>query len=208
MSYITKTTGKLTLVDIQCVNEALKKLGCSNIYISKGGIKFTNTRGISMGYSLKNGALHTTSRDPHYQKLVEFMGQIESKYTEVLKEKQERIRKEQERLAEIARKKRELEKELAKAGAALQSGAKMATNQANDKLVELDNQMKSSQKSLDEAQDFLNQVEKSKKEFVAKTVEEITAKGKEKGWSMSANQVIKKGQANVTRLQLRKKQLN
>lgn len=196
------------MVDIQCILEAMKKLGFTNVKHSAKLLSFTSKKG-EMRYSIaKNGVLVTSNRERNYDTLVEFMGQIESKYTEVLKEKQERIRKEQERLAEIARKKRELERELAKAGAALQSGAKMATNQANAKLIELDNQMKSSQKSLDEAQDFLNQVEKSKKEFVAKTVEEITAKGKEKGWSMSANQVIKKGQANVTRLQLRKKQLN
>lgn len=196
------------MVDIQCIREALEKMGCTNIVIQQRALSFVSS-GTAMQYSIaNNGVLLTTSRDPRYNQLVQFMSQIETNYTQVLQEKQERIRKEQERLAEIERKKRALERELVNAGDSLKSESSEAVNKANARLEELNQEIKSSQKSLEEAQSFMNQVENSKKEFVSKTIEEITAKGKEKGWSMAAKQVIKKGQANVTRLQLRKKQLN
>ena len=136
------------MVDIQCIREALEKMGCTNIQIQPRALSFVSS-GTAMQYTIaNNGVLLTTSRDPRYNQLVQFMSQIETNYTQVLQEKQERIRKEQERLAEIERKKRALERELERkkralerelvnAGDSLKSESSEAVNKANARLEEV-----------------------------------------------------------------------
>ena len=73
-------------------------------------------------------------------------------------------------------------------------------------LNQLNSDIANNQKDLAEAQRLMQEVEKSKQDFVQITTEEIVSKGETKGWTVAKNYVDSK--RGVTRLQLRKKQLN
>ncbi len=206
MSYVT-VTGKIQMVDIECIRQALKKLGAANIKISHNNLKFSiNNRYYNYSIAL-NGVL--TIRTENQQRAnveINFMSKIEENYQQVLEEKHERIRQENIRQEKIRQEKRALEKKLAQQSANISKEQQAADEAIQNKLSKLNDELNTAQQSIAEAESFLAHVEQSKQEFVTKTVDEIVTRGQNKGWTVSHN----KQEANraVTRLQLRKKQTN
>ena len=88
-SYVT-VTGKIQMVDMECIHQALEKLGAANMNASNNLTFTINNR--HYNYSIaRNGVLTTRS---HFVNEVNFIGKIEQNYQQVLAEKQERIRQE------------------------------------------------------------------------------------------------------------------
>ena len=106
MSYVT-VTGKIQMVDMECIHQALEKLGAANIRIASNNLTFTiNNRHYK--YSIARNGVLTTRSD--FVNEVNFIGKIEQNYQQVLAEKQERIRQEKIRQEKLRREKEALEK--------------------------------------------------------------------------------------------------
>jgi hypothetical protein len=205
MSYVT-ATGNIQMVDIACIQEALKKLNANQISISTSSLSFSINQTRYQYRITKNNILTTVSNETHYQQSSNFMRTLESNYSQVLAEKQERIRLEKIRQEKLRREKLQLEQKLAAQSENISKEQQSADKAIQNKLSQLNDELNSAQKSIAEAESFLAQVEQSKQEFVTKTVDEIVTRGQNSGWTVSHN----KQEANraVTRLQLRKKQTN
>jgi hypothetical protein len=205
MSYVT-ATGNIQMVDIACIQEALKKLNANQISISTSSLSFSINQTRYQYRITKNNILTTVSNETHYQQSSNFMRTLESNYSQVLAEKQERIRLEKIRQEKLRREKLQLEQKLAAQSENISKEQQAADKASQNRLSKLNDELNSAQNSIAEAESFLAQVEQSKQEFVTKTVDEIVTRGQNSGWTVSHN----KQEANraVTRLQLRKKQTN
>ena len=205
MSYVT-ATGNIQMVDIACIQEALKKLNADQIGISTTSLSFSINQTRYQYRVMRNNILTTSSNESHYQQSSNFMRTLESNYSQVLAEKQERIRLEKIRQEKLRREKLQLEQKLAAQSENISKEQHAADKASQNRLSKLNDELNSAQNSIAEAESFLAQVEQSKKEFVTKTVDEIVTRGQNTGWTVSHN----KQEANraVTRLQLRKKQTN
>jgi hypothetical protein len=205
MSYVT-ATGNIQMVDIACIQEALKKLNANQIAISTSSLSFSINQTRYQYRITKNNILTTVSNETHYQQSSNFMRTLESNYSQVLAEKQERIRLEKIRQEKLRREKLQLEQKLAAQSENISKEQQAADKASQNRLSKLNDELNSAQNSIAEAESFLAQVEQSKQEFVTKTVDEIVTRGQNSGWTVSHN----KQEANraVTRLQLRKKQTN
>ncbi|MDG1550345.1 MAG: hypothetical protein P8Q95_01335 [Candidatus Poseidoniaceae archaeon] len=205
MSYVT-VTGNIQMVDMACIQEALKKLNANQIAISTSSLSFSINQTRYQYRITKNNILTTVSNETHYQQSSNFMRTLESNYSQVLAEKQERIRLEKIRQEKLRREKLQLEQKLAAQSENISKEQHAADKASQNRLSKLNDELNSAQNSIAEAESFLAQVEQSKKEFVTKTVDEIVTRGQNTGWTVSHN----KQEANraVTRLQLRKKQTN
>jgi hypothetical protein len=205
MSYVT-ATGNIQMVDIACIQEALKKLNANQISISTSSLSFSINQTRYQYRITKNNILTTVSNETHYQQSSNFMRTLESNYSQVLAEKQERIRLEKIRQEKLRREKLQLEQKLAAQSENISKEQQAADKASQNRLSKLNDELNSAQNSIAEAESFLAQVEQSKQEFVTKTVDEIVTRSQNKGWTVSHN----KQEANraVTRLQLRKKQTN
>ena len=194
------------MVDMACIQEALKKLNANQIAISTSWLSFSINQTRYQYRVMRNNILTTSSNESHYQQSSNFMRTLESNYSQVLAEKQERIRLEKIRQEKLRREKLQLEQKLAAQSENISKEQQSADKAIQNKLSQLNDELNSAQKSIAEAESFLAQVEQSKQEFVTKTVDEIVTRGQNSGWTVSHN----KQEANraVTRLQLRKKQTN
>tara|TARA_B100001564_G_C20661095_1_gene681559 strand:- start:482 stop:1102 length:621 start_codon:yes stop_codon:yes gene_type:complete len=206
MSYVTTTSGKIQMVDMDCIQEALKKLNANQIAISTNSLSFSINKTRYQYRVMRNNILTTSSNESHYQQSANFMRTLESNYSQVLEEKQEKIRLEKIRQEKLRREKQQLEQKLAAQSENISKEQQAADKASQNRLSKLNDELNSSMLEEAEAESFLAQVEQSKKEFVTKTVDEIVSRGQNKGWTVSHN----KQEANraVTRLQLRKKQTN
>ena len=206
MSYVT-VTGKIQMVDMECIHQALEKLGAANIRIASNNLTFTiNNRHYK--YSIaRNGVL--TIRTENQQRAnteINFMSKIEENYQQVLEEKHERIRQEKIRQEKIRREKQALEKKLAQQSANISKEQQAADAEMQNKLTKLNEDLDTTKQSIADAESFLARVEQSRQEFVTTTVDEIVTRGQNNGWAVTHNK--KEANRAVTRLQLRKKQMN
>ena len=194
------------MVDMACIQEALKKLNANQIAISTSWLSFSINQTRYQYRVMRNNILTTSSNESHYQQSSNFMRTLESNYSQVLAEKQERIRLEKIRQEKLRREKLQLEQKLAAQSENISKEQQAADKASQNRLSKLNDELNSAQNSIAEAESFLAQVEQSKQEFVTKTVDEIVTRGQNSGWTVSHN----KQEANraVTRLQLRKKQTN
>ena len=99
-----------------------------------------------------------------------------------------------------------LERELSKLNSESSVAEKQADTKAAMKIQQLNEELTRNQNSLASAQEKINEIEQSKRDFVQITKTEIISRGENSGWSVAKNYVD--SNRNVTRLQLRKKQLN
>ena len=202
MSYVT-VTGKIQMVDMQCIHQALEKLGAANIRIASNNLTFSiNNRHYK--YSIARNGVLTTRTD--FVNEVNFIGKIEQNYQQVLAEKQERIRQEKIRQEKLRREKEALEKKLAQQSADVSKQQQSADAEMQNKLTKLNEELDTTKQSIADAESFLARVEKSRQDFVTTTVDEIVTRGQNNGWTVTHNK--KEANRAVTRLQLRKKQMN
>ena len=202
MSYVT-VTGKIQMVDMECIHQALEKLGAANIRIASNNLTFSiNNRHYK--YSIARNGVLTTRSD--FVNEVNFIGKIEQNYQQVLAEKQERIRQEKIRQEKLRREKEALEKKLAQQSADVSKQQQSADAEMQNKLTKLNEELDTTKQSIADAESFLARVEKSRQDFVTTTVDEIVTRGQNNGWTVTHNK--KEANRAVTRLQLRKKQMN
>ena len=202
MSYVT-VTGKIQMVDMECIHQALEKLGAANIRNASNNLTFTiNNR--HYNYSIARNGVLTTRSD--FVNEVNFIGKIEQNYQQVLAEKQERIRQEKIRQEKLRREKEALEKKLAQQSADISKQQQSADAEMQNKLTKLNEELDITKQSIANAESFLARVEQSRQEFVTTTVAEIVTRGQNNGWTVTHNK--KEANRAVTRLQLRKKQMN
>ena len=202
MSYVT-VTGKIQMVDMECIHQALEKLGAANIRIASNNLTFSiNNRHYK--YSIARNGVLTTRTD--FVNEVNFIGKIEQNYQQVLAEKQERIRQEKIRQEKLRREKEALEKKLAQQSADVSKQQQSADAEMQNKLTKLNEELDTTKQSIADAESFLARVEKSRQDFVTTTVDEIVTRGQNNGWTVTHNK--KEANRAVTRLQLRKKQMN
>ena len=211
MSYVARTfshteRGTVQMVNLGCVTEALKMNGYTNINVGQS-IRFTHNNRNYSTTRLRNGIITFTTRNQsEVSSLSSIVKEIESSYKKAVKIREERLRKEREEAERLRKEKLRLEQELE----AMNDEAVASQDRVNQDVVKQLNQLNSdianNQKDLAEAQRLMQEVEKSKQDFVQITTEEIVSKGETKGWTVAKNYVDSK--RGVTRLQLRKKQLN
>ena len=202
MSYVT-VTGKIQMVDMECIHQALEKLGAANIRIASNNLTFSiNNRHYK--YSIARNGVLTTRSD--FVNEVNFIGKIEQNYQQVLAEKQERIRQEKIRQEKLRREKEALEKKLAQQSADVSKQQQSADAEMQNKLTKLNEELDTTKQSIADAESFLARVEKSRQDFVTTTVDEIVTRGQNNGWTVTHNK--KEANRAVTRLQLRKKHMN
>ena len=72
MSYVT-ATGNIQMVDIACIQEALKKLNANQIAISTSSLSFSINQTRYQYRITKNNILTTVSNESHYQQSANFM---------------------------------------------------------------------------------------------------------------------------------------
>ena len=211
MSYVARTfshteRGTVQMVNLGCVTEALKMNGYTNINVGQS-IRFTHNNRTYSTSRLRNGIITiTTNNQNEVQHISDLVKDIEKSYKKAVKIREERLRKEREEAERLRKEKIRLEQELE----AMNDEAVASQDRVNQDVVKQLNQLNSdianNQKDLAEAQRLMQEVEKSKQDFVQITTEEIVSKGETKGWTVAKNYVDSK--RGVTRLQLRKKQLN
>ncbi len=211
MSYVARTfshteRGTVQMVNLECVAEALKMNGYTNINVGQS-IRFTHNNRTYSTSKLRNGIITiTTNNQNEVQHISDLVKDIEKSYKKAVKIREERLRKEREEAERLRKEKIRLEQELE----AMNDEAVASQDRVNQDVVKQLNQLNSdianNQKDLAEAQRLMQEVEKSKQDFVQITTEEIVSKGETKGWTVAKNYVDSK--RGVTRLQLRKKQLN
>tara|TARA_B100000683_G_scaffold201823_1_gene195121 strand:- start:44 stop:628 length:585 start_codon:yes stop_codon:yes gene_type:complete len=194
------------MVNLECVAEALKMNGYTNINVGQS-IRFTHNNRTYSTSKLRNGIITiTTNNQNEVQHISDLVKDIEKSYKKAVKIREERLRKEREEAERLRKEKIRLEQELE----AMNDEAVASQDRVNQDVVKQLNQLNSdianNQKDLAEAQRLMQEVEKSKQDFVQITTEEIVSKGETKGWTVAKNYVDSK--RGVTRLQLRKKQLN
>lgn len=206
MSYVT-VTGKIQMVDMECIHQALEKLGAANIRIASNNLTFSiNNRHYK--YSIaRNGVLTIITSNQQSANIERnFMSKIEQNYQQVLAEKHERIRQEKILQEKLRREKEALEKKLAQQSADVSKQQQSADAEMQNKLTKLNEELDTTKQSIADAESFLARVEQSRQEFVTTTVDEIVTRGQNNGWTVTHNK--KEANRAVTRLQLRKKQMN
>lgn len=211
MSYVARTfshteQGTVQMVNQECVTEALKMNGYTNIKVGQV-IRFTHNNRSYSTNRLRNGiiTLKTSNRN-EVQQIKDLVKDIEKSYKKAVKIREERLRKEREEAERLRKEKLRLEQELEALNEAAVESEERINQDVVNQLQKLNSDIANNQKDLAEAQKLMQEVEKSKQEFVRITTEEIVSKGETKGWTVAKNYVDSK--RGVTRLQLRKKQLN
>ena len=156
MSYVARTfteRGTVQMVNLECVTEALKMNGYTNIKVGNT-ISFRHNNRNYSTTRLRNGIITFTTRNQsEVSSLSSIVKEIESSYKKAVKIREERLRKEREEAERLRKEKLRLEQELE----AMNDEAVASQDRVNQDVVKQLNQLNSdianTQKDLAEAQD-------------------------------------------------------